>query len=105
MTMKTWQKMVAAVSGVVILAVVFSMTVFAGGPPLKEKPCDFCHKDYKVIMPKTHPDVGGATANSCLSCHAPDPARAEANKFSAAVHKAHKEGGKKTLECVACHAL
>lgn len=103
--MKTWQKMVAAVSGVVILAVVFSMTVFAGGPPLKEKPCGFCHKDYKVIMPKTHPDVGGATANSCLSCHAPDPARAEANKFSATVHKAHKEGGKKTLECVACHAL
>jgi|GEM_PF-380242 len=105
MTMRTWQKMVAALSGVIILAVAFSMTVFAGGPPLKENPCGSCHKDFKVIMPKTHPDVGSAAANSCLSCHAPDPARAEANKFSAAIHNAHKEGGKTTLECAACHAL
>jgi hypothetical protein len=96
--------MVAALSGLMIPALICSMTVFAGGPPLKEKPCGFCHKDYKVIMPQAHPDVGAAAAKSCLSCHTPDPTRAEANKFSAAIHKAHKEGGKTSLECTACHA-
>jgi cytochrome c2 len=105
MKMRTRQKIVAALSGMVILAIAFSMAAFAGGPPLKEKPCGSCHKDFKVIMPKTHPDVGSAATKSCLSCHAPDPARAEANKFSTAIHNAHKEGGKTTLECAACHAL
>jgi len=103
--MKTWEKVVAMISVVMVLAVAFSMAVFAGGPPLKEKPCGVCHKDYKAIMPKGHPDVGNAASKSCLACHAPDPARAEANKFSTAIHKAHKEGGKTTLECGACHAL
>ena len=105
MIMKTWKKIGFAVVSVLVLSAVFTMTVGAGGPPLKENPCAACHKDNQAIMPKTHPDVGSAAANACLSCHAPDPARAEANKFSTAVHKAHKEGGKTKLECGACHAL
>ena len=61
--MRTWQKMVAGVSGVMILAVAFSLAAFAGGPPLQENPCGSWPKDDKVIMSKTHPDVGGAAAN------------------------------------------
>ena len=103
--MRKWEKVVAVISVAMVLAVICAMAVFAGGPPLKDKPCGVCHKDFKVIMPKGHPDVGAAASNSCLSCHAPDPARAAANKFSTAVHKAHKEGGKTKQECSACHAL
>ncbi len=33
--MRTWQKMVAGVSGAMILAVAFSLAAFAGGPPLQ----------------------------------------------------------------------
>jgi hypothetical protein len=49
--------------------------------------------------------MGDAAAKPCLACHAPDPSRAEATKFSTMIHNAHKEGGKATLECGACHAL
>jgi hypothetical protein len=102
--MRTWKKWVVAVCGILILAVIFAMTVNAGGPPLKEKTCGVCHKDYKAIIPKTHPDVGSGASKSCLDCHAPDPAKAAATKFSTEVHKVHK-GGKTTLECASCHAL
>ena len=53
-------------------------------------------------MPQVHPDVGKGAA--CMSCHAPDPAKQDATKFSTAVHKVHKNG-KANLECSACHAL
>lgn len=94
-----------AVCALLVLGIVTAMTVNAGGPPLKEQPCGICHKDYKAIFPKNHPDVGAASSQPCLGCHAPDPSRAEATKFSTMIHKSHKEGGKTTLECGACHAL
>ncbi|MCK7515351.1 MAG: hypothetical protein MZV70_72755 [Desulfobacterales bacterium] len=40
-------------------------------------------------MPKDHPDVGKAAA--CLPCHAQDPAKSAATKFSTAIHKIHQE--------------
>jgi hypothetical protein len=70
--MRTWQKMVAGVSGAMILAVAFSLAAFAGGPPLQENPCGSWPKDDKVIMSKTHPDVGGKTTGrwwKCTDCH------------------------------------
>lgn len=96
--------------GIYLLIVVLAVTIpayllQAGGPPLKEKPCAVCHKDYLKILPKSHPAVGEAAKNPCLSCHQPDKARNEATKFSAFIHNAHKEGGKVTLTCDACHAL
>jgi hypothetical protein len=90
MTMRTWQKMVAGVSDVMILAVAFSLAAFAGGPPLQEKSGGSWPKDDKIIMPKNHPDVSGAMAN----------------KFSTASHKAHQGGGKTTgrwWKCTDCH--
>ncbi len=86
----------------VLMCAIFCSTATAGGPPLKENACGACHKDYSTIMPKKHPDVGKAAA--CLSCHAPNPAKAEATKFSTEIHKVH-QGGKTKLECSACHAL
>ena len=100
--MRICGKMITAVGGTIILAVVFSMTAFAGGPPLKDGACGACHKDYNTIMPKTHPDVGKGAA--CISCHASDPAKTEKTKFSVEIHKVHKNG-KAKLECSACHAL
>ena len=91
------------VSGIVlILSMALALSAFAGGPPMKENPCGVCHKDFKALRPKTHPDVG--PAKPCLTCHVPDPSRAEANKFSTTIHKIHK-GGKTTLECGSCHAI
>lgn len=87
---------------VILIGAVFCSIAAAGGPPLKENACGACHKDYSTIMPKKHPDVGKAAA--CLSCHAPDPAKSEATKFSTQVHKVH-QGEKTKLECSACHAL
>ena len=103
--MNRWKNAVAAISCVLILGVVCTVSVTAAGPPLKENPCSLCHKDFKAIAPKGHPDVGDAAAKSCLTCHAPDTSRTEATKFSTMIHKTHKEGGKTTLECGACHAL
>ena len=100
--MKTWKKPAVFVLTVLLTGALFSVAVTAGGPPLKDKPCAACHKDYNNIMPKVHPDVGKGAP--CLSCHAPDPAKQEATKFSTEVHKAHKNG-KANLECSACHAL
>jgi len=100
-----WENVVGAICGILILGVICTVSVTAGGPPMKDKPCGVCHKDYKAIMPKGHPDVGDAAAKPCFTCHAPDASRAEATKFSAMIHKSHKEGGKTTLECGACHAL
>jgi len=102
---KKWKNAVLALMGILVLSLVCTMSVTAGGPPLKESPCNSCHKDFKVIMPKGHPDMGAAASQPCLTCHAPDKARAEATKFSTQVHKSHKEGGKTKLECGACHAL
>jgi len=102
--MSTLKRTVFPVCIALILGVVFTMPITAGGPPLKDKPCGMCHKDPKAILPKTHPDLGADASKSCLSCHKPDPARAEANKFSTTIHKIH-QGGKTTQECSACHAL
>ncbi len=77
----------------------------AGGPPLKEKPCGVCHSDYQKILPPNHPTLGDAAKNPCLTCHKPDPSRNEPTKFSTLIHAAHKEGGKVTLSCNACHVL
>ena len=86
------------------LGVLFTMTVAAGGPPLQENPCAMCHKDFKVILPKAHIDLGSGAGQPCLNCHTPDPARTEANKFSTEIHRIHK-GAKTTLDCSSCHAL
>jgi len=98
--MKIWKKLTIYVCGVLLTGAVFSMTVTAGGPPLKENACGSCHKDYGAIMPKAHPNIGKGEA--CTSCHASDPASKEKTKFSTEIHKAH-QGGKATLECSACH--
>ncbi len=100
--MKTWKKLTVCVCAVLLSCALFSTAVMAGGPPLKDNTCAACHKDYNTIMPKVHPDVGKGAP--CLSCHAPDPAKQEATKFSTEVHKVHKDG-KAKLECSACHAL
>ena len=102
--MKTWKKLTIYTCVIVLAGAMFCMAVMAGGPPLKDNACGVCHKDFKTILPKTHPDIGGGAAMACTSCHAPDPANKEATKFSTAVHKVHK-GGKTTLECTSCHAL
>jgi len=99
--MKIWEKLTIYACGILLAGAIFSMTVLAGGPPLKDNACGACHQDYSAIMPKAHPDVGKGEA--CISCHASDPANKEATKFSTEVHKVHK-GGKTTLECSACHA-
>ena len=76
----------------------------AAGPPLKDSSCAMCHSDFKVILPKAHPDPANSIGKPCLTCHKPDPARTEANKFSTAIHGIH-QGGKTTVECAMCHAL
>jgi len=88
--------------GIFLMCAVLGTTALAGGPPLKDKVCGTCHKDYNTIMPKKHPDAGKGAP--CLSCHAPDPAKSEPTKFSTEIHKAH-QGGKTKLECAQCHAL
>ena len=100
--MPSWGKLIIFACGIMLTGAIFSMTVTAGGPPLKDNACGACHKDYSTIMPKAHPDVGKGAA--CISCHASDPAKTEATKFSAEVHKIHNNG-KAKLECSACHAL
>lgn len=85
-----------------IMIAIFSITVMADGPPLKDNICELCHKDYNTIRPKTHPDV--VKEAGCISCLASDPANKEATKFSTLVHKVHK-GEKTTQDCSACHAL
>ena len=96
------RKLTIATFGILLTFAIFSSTVMAGGPPLKDKACDACHKDYSTIMPKKHPDVGKAAP--CLTCHAPDPTKNEPSKLSTEVHKVH-QGEKAKLECGACHAL
>lgn len=98
--MRIWEKL-AIYACAIVLTFAVVLTVIAGGQPLKENVCGTCHKDYNSIFPKPHPDMGKGMP--CLACHAPDPARKEATKFSTAVHKAH-QGGKAKLECSACHA-
>ena len=98
--MKIWKRLTIYACGILLIGAV-TLTVMAGGPPLKENVCDSCHKDYNAIFPKTHPDMG--KGQPCLTCHAPDPAAKEATKFSTAVHKVH-QNGKAKLECSACHA-
>ena len=100
--MKIWKKLGIYACGIILTCAVLSMTVMAGGPPLKDNACGSCHKDYNTIMPKKHPDVGKGEA--CLTCHAPDPAKNEPTKFSTEVHKVH-QNGKTKQECSACHAL
>lgn len=100
--MHIWKKITIYTCGMMLMGAIFSITLTAGGPPLKDNACGVCHKDYNTIMPKGHPDIGKGAA--CTSCHAPDPAKKEATKFSTEVHKVHK-GEKTTLECSACHAL
>ena len=96
-------KKAAFIACVIMLAYAMVGTaVLAGGPPLKDNACGVCHQDYGTIMPKEHPDVGKGVA--CMTCHAPDPARNEASKFSTEVHKVH-QGGKTKLDCKSCHAL
>jgi len=95
--------MVAVV--MVAVGMVSSLSSQAGGPPLKEKPCGVCHQDFQKILPQTHPAIGDAAKNPCFTCHKPDPDRSEATKFSTFIHTTHKEGGKTTLPCQACHAL
>ena len=102
--MKNWKKLTIYACGIVLIGAMCTLSVTAGGPPLKENVCGTCHKDFKSILPKTHPDIGGGAAMACSSCHAPDPARQESTKYSTAVHQVHK-GGKTKLECAACHAL
>jgi len=100
--MKNWKKLTVCVCAVLLMGALFSVAVTAGGPPLKDNACGTCHKDYTPLMPQVHPDVGKGAA--CMSCHAPDPAKQDATKFSTAVHKVHKNG-KANMECSACHAL
>jgi hypothetical protein len=100
--MQIWEKLTIYAWGIMLTGAILSISVTAGGPPLKDNACGACHKDYDIIRPKAHPDVGKGAA--CISCHASDPAKTEATKFSTEVHKVHK-GGKTTLECSACHAL
>jgi len=95
------EKLTVYASVILLTGAIFTVTVTAGGPPLKDNACGACHKDYSTIMPKTHPEVGKGAA--CLSCHASEPAKKEPTKFSAFVHKIH-QGEKTTLECSACHA-
>ena len=102
--MKILKKITVLVCTILLTCVFFSMTVMAGGPPLKENACGGCHKDFKSIIPKGHPDVGGGAAMACTTCHPQDPDRSEATKFSTLVHKIHKNG-KAKQECAACHAL
>lgn len=100
--MQTWKKLTIYACGFMLMCVMFSTIATAGGPPLKDNACSACHKDYSAILPKGHPDVDKGAA--CLTCHAPDPAKTEATKFSTGVHNVH-QGGKTKLECAACHAL
>ncbi len=100
--MKNWKKLTVCACAILLICAFFSMAVTAGGPPLKDNACSSCHKDYTPLMPKVHPDVGKGA--DCMSCHAPDPAKQDATKFSTAVHKVH-QNGKAKLECSACHAL
>ncbi|MDP2854661.1 MAG: cytochrome c3 family protein [Smithellaceae bacterium] len=100
--MDVWKKLVIYTCGILLMCATFITIVNAAGLPLKNNACAACHKDYGAIIPKTHPDVGKGAA--CLSCHAPDAARAEATKFSTQIHKVH-QGEKTKLECSACHAL
>ncbi|HNY65460.1 MAG TPA: cytochrome c3 family protein [Deltaproteobacteria bacterium] len=100
--MKTWRKPILLACGIILVSVVLSVAVTAGGPPLKADSCGVCHQDYGKIMPGKHPDVGKAAA--CLTCHAPDPAKNEATSFSTNIHSVH-QGGKTKLECSSCHAL
>jgi len=100
--MQIWKKLTIYACGIMLTGAIFSITVTAGGLPLKDNACGVCHKDYNTIMPKAHLDVGKGAA--CTSCHASDPANKEATKFSTRVHKVHK-GEKTTLDCSACHAL
>lgn len=100
--MKTWKKRAVYTGGMILMCAAFVAAAIAGGQPLKANVCGACHADYSAIMPKDHPDVGKAAA--CLPCHAQDPAKNEATKFSTAIHKIH-QGEKIKLECSSCHAL
>lgn len=100
--MQMWKKLTIYACGIMLMCTVFISIVAAGGPPLKAKTCDACHKDYNTIIPKKHPDAGKGAP--CLSCHTSDPAKAEPTKFSTQIHKNH-QGEKTKLECAACHAL
>lgn len=99
---KKASKSVFMIAVLLILAVAVSMSIAAGGPPLKENSCGVCHKDFKEILPKDHPNTG-AIVQLCLTCHT-DPARTGPTKFSDKIHAVHRDG-KAKLECSACHAL
>lgn len=99
--MNIWKKSTLVLSMIVLACAVIGTAVLAGGPPLKDNACSICHQDYGKIMPKEHQAVGKGLA--CMTCHAPNPAKNGATKFSAGVHAIH-QGGKTKLECSSCHA-
>lgn len=94
------EKLAICVFVILLVGAIIGTVRAGGGQPLKDNLCVACHQDYGAIMPKTHPDVGKGAA--CLSCHASDPAKKEATKFSTFIHKTH-QGEKAKLECSACH--
>ncbi len=97
--MMTWKKLAVCVCVFMFIGAVFAINITAAGPPLKDKVCETCHKDFAKIFPQKHPDMG--KGEPCLTCHT--TGGGEATKFSTEIHKVHKDKAK--LECGACHAL
>jgi len=71
--------------------------------PGKLASCASCHEGSSDLLGKGHAEVKMTTLGACLACHKPKATvQAEANPFSAKLHKAHLNEAI-TLDCTACH--
>jgi hypothetical protein len=65
--------------------------------------CTDCHSSFAGVLPADHKPVKGDNLGVCLRCHEPDPtAPAEANAFSAGLHRAHAAKSV-DVPCETCH--
>jgi len=66
--------------------------------------CVGCHKDFRTLLPGSHPAVSGKDIGACLACHpSSDATEPKPNPVSARLHRAHLVG-KARVECTVCHA-
>ncbi|MFB3924704.1 MAG: cytochrome c3 family protein [Syntrophales bacterium] len=87
----------------VLLYATGEKAVDAAKPAKTSHSCKACHADLNKVLPKGHQSVSGDDISICAPCHAPEfSGKAEANAYSAGLHRAHEKPQTK-LDCLVCH--
>jgi hypothetical protein len=83
------------------LAVGLALLAIAA-PVVSAAGCQACHADIAAVLPAVHPPVKRAALDACLGCHKPGAQPVAANRFAAALHRAHVKA-QSGLPCTECH--